>query len=311
MTLRPRGHIPDHPEVAKRRVGLHLHPARADMLAAAANLPMATTNRSKLQPAQGGPGNLDQKDLGACEGFAHASAGTLRLAIMGVSQGLISPIQLYLGALMIDSTSTPAVAYDNGTMPSSIDSAWLRFGACLAKDDDQYPASQATLYVDPTNPNSNLKLPTIEKLFADSNFRYKGEYFITSLGPQRVLDALTVLASGRPITDAIPASGPEFQGYSGGVLGALSGPIDHANLIVDYTWAGTPADWASYTSSLRNGDVSAAKILETYLMFHCVNSWGMWGESDAVSSSSGGLYRADINYFTQAQDLSVIDILPA
>lgn len=307
-----RGHRPDHPEVVKRRAGLHLHPARADMDAAAANLPMATTNRSKLQPAQGGPGNLDQHDLGFCESFAHASAGTLRLAIMGVSQGLISPVQLQLGALMLDSTATPADAHDNGTMPSSIDSAWLRFGACLAKDDDQYPATRATIYVDPTNDNSPLKLPTIEKLFADSQFRYKGEYFITSLGTYRVLDGLAALATGRPITDAIPASGPEFQGYSGGVLGALSGPIDHANLIVDYTWTGTALQWQAYCTALRNRDVAAADRLEGFLIFHGDNSWGVgWGESDGVSNSPGGLYRANMSYYAQVEDLSIIDIVPA
>lgn len=317
MTLRVRGHIADHPEVVRKRVGLHYHSAyQTEIAPLAANLPMATTNRAFLQPAQGGPGNLDQDGVGKCEGMAHASGGTLFLAIRGKSQGLISPDQLYLGALLIDRGLNPdgtlSDVTDTGTMPSSVLSGWQTFGAKLAKDDDQYPATQATLYTDPNDPNSTLKLPSIEKIFGEAPCRFSGGRFIVSNGPQRILDGLTALASARLISDAIPASQQDFQGYSGGVLGALGGPIDHANLLVDYTWLGSAADWQTFTSALRNGDVSTTMSLGTNLLWHGDNSWGTgWGEGDTVSSSPGGMYRANMDYYNQAQDLCVLDLVAA
>jgi hypothetical protein len=313
--MRARGHIPDHPAVVARRTPLHYHPAhRTEIALMAAALPMATTNRAFLQPDKGGPGNLDQDGVGKCEGMAHGEGGTLFFAIRGESQGLISPDMLYFGGLLVDRTVGPdgqlSDVTDTGTRSSSILSGWQTFGAVLAKDDDQYPATQATLFVDPSNPNSTLKLPSIDKMYRGSPYRYKGAYFITSRGPQRTLDGLTTLAAKRLITNAIPASGPEFQNYMGGrVLGALSGPIDHANLIVDYTWLGTPGDWQLFTSALRNGDVSTSTMLGQYLIWHGDNSWGIqWGEGDTISSSPGGMYRADMDYYTQAEDLCVLDL---
>lgn len=310
------GHLPDHPEVVRRRAGLHLHPDAHVLEALAANLPFSTANRAFLSPTRGGPGILDQHDTGSCEGHAHASGGTLRLAILGQSKGLISPSMMYLCALLIDRVVNPdgtlSVVTDTGTMPSSVLTAWQIFGAILAASDPQYPASSQTLYAHPADENSPLVLPSPEKLYAASPYRFQGAYFITSSGPTRLLLALAALASGRPITDAIPASGSAFQGYSGGVVGRLSGPIDHANLIVDYTWTGAPADWSTFQAALRTGDTATMTRLAPGLVLHCVNSWSSsWGESDSVAGAPGGMYRGNTDYFDQAQDLCVVDLVAA
>jgi len=311
-----RGHIPDHPAVISKRRGLHLYSAFSAIMALVASLPMQTTNRANLSAAKGGPGVLNQGPTGSCEGHGHASACTLRLANTGQSKGLISPVALYLGALMCDSTVQPdgtlSPVLDTGTTPSSIQTAWGTFGARLAANDTQYPANPATLYKDPSDQSSVLILPAPETLYADSPYRYNGAYFIIANGTVALLQALSTLASGRTITDAIPASGAEFQSYSGGILGALSGPTDHCNHILDYEWLGSSADWLSFVTALTQGNTSQAASLGVNLIFHCVNSWGLtWGEGDAVSGMTGGLYRANQDYLNQAQSLLVVDIQAA
>lgn len=286
------GHIADHPEVVKRRPGLHLHAQFAGRMMATA-LPLATTNRAKLPPAEGGPGVLNQEDLGACEGFAHGAAATLLLALQGLSKGLISPIALWLGALMCDATIMSdgklSPITNTGTMPSSILTAWQIFGARLAAQDAQYPVNDATIFVRPGDPSSPLILPNLDDLYADSPFRYGGAYFIQDGGDDKILAVMRALASGFPVSDAIPASGSQFQMYRSGVLGALDGPIDHANTILDFEWDG---------SNLSS------------VIFHCLNSWGdaLWGEADPIAKTSGGLYRANRDYLNQAEDLCVLDL---
>jgi hypothetical protein len=311
MTYRT-GHRPDPPIVVARRTGLHLHPEFRAVMGRASALPMATHNRAWMPVEKGGPGILDQHDTGSCEGHAHASGATLLLASKGQSQGLISPTALYLGALLVDQVLAPdgtlSVVTDTGTMPSSVQSAWQTFGARLAKDDPQVPANSATLYADPSNPNSPLVLPTVEQLYADSPYRFGGAYFITAQGPARLLQALAALASGKTITDALAASGPEFQGYTGGIVGALPGPIDHANLIVDHEWMGSALDWQGFTTALQQGNAAQVTALSANLIFHCVNSWGSWGEEDSIAQTLVGMYRANIEYFNQVEDLCVLDL---
>jgi hypothetical protein len=314
------GHIPDLPEIVKRRVGMHMHPAYRTIRATA--LPMQTTNRLKLLVDKGGPGILNQHDVGGCEGCGHAEAGTLRLANLGVSRGLISNTALYLGALLVDRqidvvTGQLSVVTDTGTMPSSIQAGWQTFGARLAADDPQCPMQSSSLYVTPSDSNSPLILPAPETLYADSPYRYGGTYFIQTVGCQKVLDLMTTHASGRTCTDAIPASGSQFQSYTGGVIGALDGPVDHCNHLLDYSWTGSAADFSAFVSALQQGAWTTAMGLAMAgttpnLVFYGQNSWDItWGESDVVSRASGGLYRANINHVNQAEDLCVVDISAA
>lgn len=316
MTLRARGHIADHPEVVKKRAPLHHHPLFGTIITTV--LPLATTNRAFMAPAKGGPGIINQHAVGGCEGCANGGAATLRMAILGKSKGLISPTQLYLGALMFDQTLNPdgtlSMVTDTGTQPSSIYTAFLTFGARLAATDPQYPMDVSTLYKTPSDSNSALILPTVDSgLYADSPYRFNGAYFIMATGPARLLQLLTVLASGRPVSDAIPASGQQFQGYTGGILGALDGPVDHANYIVDYEWTGSAQDWVSLVIALQQNDVTTTARLAVNLVFHCNNSWGDdgWGEADTVSTMIGGTYRANIDYVNQAEDLCVVDLSAA
>lgn len=302
MTYRT-GHRPDHPSVVDARVGLHLHPQYGAMRAAA--LPMATRNRDKIPISAGGPGILDQHDTSSCEGHAHASGVTLRLAIAGTPLSEpVSPCGLYLGALLVDREPNPdgtlPPLLDQGTMPSSVLTAAGLWGSCGASVWGQYPASSVTLYQTPSNPNSPLIEPKPEQIYAESSCKLAGAYFVQSTGLQRVLDVLSALASGRPLSDAIPASGQDFQGYHGGILGPTSGDVDHANLIVDYAWTGTQDQFTSW----QNG----APGLDQYLVGYGVNSWGYgWGESDVVGSS-GGLYRFNRAFFDQLQDPCVLDV---
>jgi hypothetical protein len=307
------GHIPDHPEVVKKRTGIHLHPKFASWMAGVASLPMQTTNRAKLMPQFGGPGVLNQNDTGSCEGHGHAAGGTLLLANQGKSQGLISPAMLYLGALLCDSTlqadGTLSTITDTGTMPSSIQSAWQTFGAILAVNDPQYPAISTTMYQTPSNPNSPLIIPGPDKLYAASPYRFQGMYFLATGGPAKTLALLVALAGGYPVSDAIPASGAQFQGYTGGVLGALSGDIDHCNLIMDYQWTGTSTQWTQYVTALTQNNISAMLPLNQYLLLICLNSWSTsWGEADAVSTATGGTYQANTDYLTQAESLCALEI---
>lgn len=303
-----RGHIPDHPAVEARRAGLHLHPQIGAMRAG--TLPLMTTNRAFLSAAKGGPGILNQNDTGSCEGHAHASGTTLFFAILlRALVAVVSPVGLYYGALMDDrkqnNNGTLPRLFDTGTMPSAILAGMQRWGGCAADVWGQYPASSGTLYEDPSNPNSPLIEPTPNQLYAERAFRLNGAYFVLTNGHQKLVDLMTALAAGYPVSDAIPASGPEFQGYAGGILGTLSGPIDHANLIVDYTWIGTAEQFASFLA----GDDSLAL---QYLVFHCVNSWGDgWGEVDSIAGVLGGMYRANTNYVQQASSLCVLDLARA
>ena len=293
------GHIADHPAVVARRLGFHLHPAFGAMKAAP--LPLSTNNRAKLPVSESGPGILDQHDTSSCEGHAHASGITLRLALAGTSlPEVVSPVGLYLGALLVDrapnADGTLPDLLDQGTMPSSVLSALAIWGSCGASAWGQYPASSQTLYQDPSNPNSPLIAPTPEKLYAESGYRAGGAYFVQTVGLQKVLDILGALASGRPVSDAIPASGQDFQGYTGGVLSATSGEIDHANLIVDYEWTGTPEEFTAWQGG--------APGLDQHLIGHGVNSWGAsWGE--------GGQYRFDRSFFDQLADACVLDVTRA
>jgi hypothetical protein len=306
MTRRT-GHIPDSVGVEARRLGLHLHPDYAAIHATP--LPLATHNRSSLPASEGGPGVQDQSDTGACEGFAHSSGATLFFAVKKTPIPLVSAQGLYYGALKVDRVpaadgSLPKL-FDTGTTPSAIQLAWSVYGAASSTAWGQNPCSTATMYVDPNDPaqikaGGPMLEPTPEQMFAEFPVRFGGAFFVQSTGLQKVLGILSAVAAGYPVTIAIPASGKEFQNYMGGVLGTLSGPVDHANLIADYAWTGTQAQFTAWQAG--------ASGLDSYLIGYGVNSWGTeWGESD-VSEIPGGMYRFSRSFFDQLQSPSVLNL---
>jgi hypothetical protein len=320
MTFRT-GHISDLPDVIARRLGLHHHPEIGAMRAG--TLPLRTTNRESLPVAKGGPGVLDQHDTGSCEGHAHGAGITLRFAIDGTPlPELVSPVGLYLGALRIDRAplvdGTLPPLFDNGTMPSSILTALAADGMIGASVWGQYPASSQTLYANPNSAPGASDYqaciePPPEKLFAESGFRMKGGYFVQSQGAQRLLDLMTVLAAGKVVTDALPASGGDFQGYSGGILGATTGPIDHANLILDYDWTGTQGQLDTFIADVRAFSlITAMALADQFLVFHVLNSWGeTWGEADPIAQTVGGLYRCNRAHIDCAADFCTLDLVRA
>lgn len=309
------GHIPDHPAVVAKRAGMHLFRGYGAMKAI--TLPLATQNRVRLPTSKGGPGVRNQRRIGMCEGEAHSSGATLRLALAGTPLSeVLSAVGPYMGALMFDRVAnadgTLPPLRDNGTMPSSILNAWQAFGASGESVWGQLPADIPTMYVDPNLPESDpnfgiLIQPTIEQLYGESSCKLNGAYFVQSTGRQRVVDIMSALAAGFPVSDAIPASGNDFQGYRGGVLNPTSGEVDHANLILDYEWVGTQDQ---LTAWLAGGDDSLAT---NYLLIHCVNSWDVtWGEADAMSGEPGGLYRANRLFLDQSvNDACILDVVKA
>ena len=288
----PTGHINDAPAVVARRPKFHLHPRYATIKATP--LPLSTNNRQFMPTSKGGPGIQNQNDLSACEGFAHSSGATLRMAIAGTPIALLSALGLYYGALLVDCEpnadgSLPPLL-DSGTMPSSIVTAWNQWGATSATTWGQLPPSSSTVYKTPSDPNSPLILPKPEQLFAEQACKFGGAYFPSSVGDQRLFDIMACLAAGYPVSVAIAASGSVFQQYHGGVLGQLSGPIDHASLWVDYAWDG---------SNIQTITLIGA------------NSWGeAWGESD-IGGISAGLYRGNYQFASQATDACVLEIAEA
>jgi hypothetical protein len=305
------GHIPDHPAVVAKRLGFHLHPEYGAMRAGA--LPLKTTNRARFKWL------LNQEDTSSCEGHAHSAGISIRLDIAGTPlTETVSPVGLYLGALVVDRQPNPdgtlPALFDVGTMPSSILTAMGVFGSCGASAWGQYPASSTSMYQSPSDPaaiqnGGPLIAPTPEQLYGESSFRLNGAYFVKSSGLQKVLEIMAALAAGFPVSDAIPASGDGFQGYNGGILtaAALTGDIDHANLVVDYEWLGTQEQFDAWAGG--------ASGLDGYLVGHGINSWGgvgcpfggTWGEIDALNGL-GGQYRFDRSHFDQLDSACVLDV---
>ena len=283
------GHLRDSDAAIRARLGLPTHRGYGAMRAAA--IPLSTSNALKLW------GIWDQTNAQGCEGCAHSSGVTQRLALAGTPLAEpVSNVGLYLGALLVDrpppaSDGTEAPLLDVGTMPSSVLTAMARWGSCGSSIWGQQPMGSGTMYVDPNNPNSPLIEPAPEKLKAESSFKFNGAHFIQTDGDQKLLDILTALAAGYPVSIAIPASGAEFQAYRGGVLGALSGDIDHASLLVDIvSWDGKDP---------KTAIVSGA------------NSWNVtWGES-ITPNIAGGMYRGNAAFLAQAEDACVLDVTKA
>jgi hypothetical protein len=78
------------------------------------------------------------------------------------------------------------------------------------------------------------------------------------------------------------------------------------------TVTGIAADWLTFVTALQQNNTAGVQALVSNLIFHAVNSWDVtWGEGDVVSTMPGGMYRANINYFNQAEDLCVVDLKAA
>lgn len=261
------GHIPDPPDVVARRAGIHILEAKHERLRAvrASALPLKTTNRAAITfPVQ------DQGRVGACVGFATAQWLTLTLALAGIVVSFRSPVAPYtlarmiggMGRLRPDGTRTPIT--DDGTEPGLADSAVREWGIPSAEDWGNLPTDPATINDPPTE--AQLEFASWEKI--------DGAYYLQSVGAQLLLDLMATLAAGLPVRYSVPASGPTFQNYTGGVLGAVEGPIDHETDLIDYSWDGR--------------DVNS-------VVFDGLNQWGIeWGE--------GGWYRAGPGLIYQCAD---------
>lgn len=275
MSAHGRGHRPDPPEVAARRKGFHLLKAKRGF--DASSLP-SKVDLSPYVTGPGGPGIFDQGSTGSCEGHAHAGAITARFAALGAPIPVVSPIGIYCLARCIgrqanrDGTLPPLT--DDGTEPSLAISAVETWGVTSVDAWGSFPADPSTINAE----------PSLAELEDASDFKLLGAYFLQHAGDQKVLDIMTALAAGYPVVIALPASGETFNDYTGGVMGALSGPIDHANYIVGYELA-TPGNYGS-------------------VIVKCVNSWGVgWGER--------GMYRANRHFVDQLEDCCAIDVAPA
>jgi len=274
---------------------------------------LRSINRAKLPRSVGGPGVRNQTNVGGCEGCANSSGGTIQLALDGTPlPEPISHVGTYLGALMCDAVPNADGSLpwfiDTGTMPSSILGGWGLYGGSLESAWGQLPMSQSTMYsTDPSAPQGALIQPTPNQLYTGRACRLQGAYFLTSSGAALVRDLIRVLGSGKVLTNAIRGSSAAFQNYTGGIIGALDGPIDHAQLVLDYEWT---SDQASLDAFMAGDDSKVG-----FFLLRGCNSWGgkncpdggTWGEVDEVNQL-GGQYRANNDFVQQAADWCVLSI---
>jgi hypothetical protein len=266
------GYRPDPPGVRARRAGFHLLKARHGLGASA--LPPSVDWRAQVLA---GPGILDQGQTGSCTGHAVAGAITTRFFLQSIPIALVSPVGCYTVGRAIDRQpnadgSLPPLT-DDGAEPSQVVRGISEWGVCSASTWGNYPADPATINEE----------PTFAELEAASEFELVGAYFLQSQGDAFVLDLMTALAAGFPVTHALCASDPAFNNYTGGVLGAMSGSLDHYNFIAGYEWDGR--------------DPRSIVIL-------AANSWSPeWGEQ--------GFYRADRAFVDQIQDCAAFDVMAA
>jgi hypothetical protein len=271
------GHRPAPPEVVARRKGFHLLHQKRSL----GSVSLATSyDYSAVVISNDGPGILDQGQTGSCEGHGHAGGITTNFAIKGSPIKLVSPIGIYAVARCIgrkpDASGHLPPLTDDGTESDLAIAGIEEWGVCSADSWGDFPANPATINDE----------PTMAQLERASDFRLNGAYFLTSdpSSDQYVIDIMTALAAGYTVAFALPASGPEFQGYTGGVLSSLSGPVDHENYLVGCS---VPSAGAYSQATVRG-----------------VNSWNKgWGE--------GGFYSLGRLALAQTQDACVLDLSPA
>jgi hypothetical protein len=259
--MRATGLVRDHIEVEKRRVSFRA------MRLGTPTLPLSMDLSSFAPPIR------DQNGFGMCVGEAYSCASNTRLAAAGTPVDAISPFCVYKLARCVDRYGQGGLTVplsDSGTTPGSAITALSNWGV----------VSEVTWGTeDATTINAE---PTLTELEEASDFILNGAYFLTSDSDQRYIDIMTALCSGFPVCMSLAASGDVFNNYTGGVLGSLSGPLDHENYCVGYTLSSV-GDYAS-------------------IVLKCVNSWGTsWGEA--------GFYRANRAFVDQCADWAVLDVV--
>lgn len=272
-----KGYLHDPEDIVKRRPGFHLLKAKRKL--ASTGLPLSV-DWSPFVTGNGGPGILNQLQVGACTGFATAAAITVRFALIGSPIKLVSPIGCYAVGRAVgrqpnpDGTLPPLA--DNGAEPSQVIAGISEWGVCSVDTWGDYPP-------DPTTINNE---PTLTDLEADAEFELDGAYFLQSTDDAFCVDLMTSLANKLLVTNSVAASDPAFNNYTDGILGAMGGGLDHYTYICGYTWDG---------------------VNPSSVVIKCANSWGdgsdgggMWGES--------GFYRADRSFIDQMSDCCVMDV---
>lgn len=269
-----RGYKPDPAEVVARRPGFHLLRDRRALKVA---IMPTSVDWSPYVIGADGPGILNQGQTGSCTGHATAGGITTRFAIENAPIRLVSPIGCYtvgrrIGQQPNPDGSIPPLA-DDGAEPSQVIAGISEWGVCSAEAWGSYPADPATI-------NNE---PDLQQLEAVSEFTLRGAYFLQSQGDQFVKDLMLAIASGFPVTAAVAASDPLFNDYTGGILGAMGGGLDHYVYACGFEWDGT----------------DPRSVVVKY-----VNSWGSsWGES--------GFFRANRGFIDQTMDCAVFDVLPS
>lgn len=218
----------------------------------ARRLGIASLPPSALVLASFLPSVLDQGQTGSCTGHASACAIFTEFAARGEPLGFVpSPAEIYRNGRAIDRADPSVVLTDDGAQPNQVYRAIEEFGVramgpmALGRYSDADPA---TINVEPQWGDLETEALTL----------LVGDYEIVTTGDARIVDVQTALVAQRPVTIAIAGGSDAFQGYTGGVLGLLSAPLDH--YVTLYGFDTDPI----------NGQ----------LIFYGRNSWGTgWGES--------------------------------
>ena len=211
---------------------------------------------------------FDQGNSGSCEGNATAGAIYCALAAAG-SPIPWTPSQdgIYRLGRAIDRVPDEhgnlSPLTDTGAMTSQVIRGIAEWGirpmGALASDGRYSDVELATVNDE----------PSLTEIEADAHHVIIGAYAITSWGKQKSDDVAACVSAGVPVVLAIAGGSQAFQAYSGGVLGTLNAPLDHAVFVVGYT---------------TNADGSRVYTVR--------NSWGQsFGESGNVRISEDCLYQ--------------------
>jgi hypothetical protein len=223
------------------------------------------------------PPIMDQSQTGSCVGHANATAcyGACKAANKTLSW-YVSPAGIYRITRCLERAAQGGEASgpltDSGSSPAdavTVLEAWGVTNMVYPTADGRFDdCSPDTINVEPA-------LPDLEAM--DKTKPVVGHPIATS-GDQLVLDVKTALASGCPVTVAVPGGSDAFQSYVGGILGPIDlsqNPIDHNVCLVGY-------------DTETDGSV----------VFTIANSWGIgWGENGFVRVSSDFLQQSTADLY--------------